>query len=81
MKDSFKWLGKKTLHVIVSFVLGVALATIFHVIITNHQVRTTAEAVCNVFGRDANECKDNIDNVLDMSDNVVDNNIEIKGGK
>lgn len=62
-----------------SFILGVILATIFHIIITNHQVRTTAEAVCDVFGRDAEECKNGIDNVLDMSDAVLDNNVNVKG--
>lgn len=75
----YKLLLKKLLHVIVSFILGVILATIFHIIITNHQVRTTAEAVCDVFGRDAEECKNGIDNVLNMSDNEVQNNINING--
>lgn len=75
----YKLLLKKFLHIIVSFILGVILATIFHIIVTNHQVRTTAEAVCNVFGRDAEECKNGIDNVLDMSDEVLDNNVNVKG--
>lgn len=75
----YKLLLKKLLHIIVSFILGVILATIFHIIITNHQVRTTAEAVCDVFGRDAEECKNGIDNVLDMSDNILDNNVNVKG--
>lgn len=74
-----KWFEHKIIHLIATFILGVALATIFHVIITNHQVRTTAEAVCNVFGRDAEECKGGIDDVLNMSDNVLDNNINVKG--
>lgn len=75
-----KWLGKKTLHLIISFILGVALATVFHTIVANHRVRKTAEAICNVFSRDVKECKDNIDNVFDMADTEVENNIEINGG-
>ena len=74
-----KWFEHKIIHLIATFILGVALATVFHVVITNHQVRTTAEAVCNVFGRDAEECKGGIDDVLNMSDNVLDNNINVKG--
>ena len=74
-----KWFEHKIIHLIATFIIGVALATVFHVIITNHQVRTTAEAVCNVFGRDAEECKGGIDDVLNMSDNVLDNNINVKG--
>lgn len=74
-----KWFEHKIIHLIATFILGVALATVFHVIITNHQMRTTAEAVCNVFGRDAEECKGGIDDVLNMSDNVLDNNINVKG--
>lgn len=76
-----KWFEHKIIHLIATFILGVALATIFHVIITNHQVRTTAEAVCNAFGRDAEECKGGIDDVLNMSDNEVQNNININGGE
>lgn len=75
----YNLLLKKLLHIIVSFILGVILATIFHIIITNHQVRTTAEAVCDVFGRDAEECKNGIDNVLNMSDEILDNNVNVKG--
>ena len=80
-KDEFKWIWKKTLHILLSFLIGVILATAFHLIVTNKQVRKTAEAVCENFGRDEQECKDGIDNVLDMSDEVVDNNININGGK
>lgn len=75
----YKLILKKALHLIISFILGVALATVFHVIITNHKVRTTAEAVCDVFGRDASECRNGIDDVLDMADNVVQNNTNVKG--
>lgn len=75
-----RWLGHKAVHLTITFVLGVAIATVFHLIVTNHQIRRTAEAVCNVFGRDANECKSNIDNVFDMADTEVENNININGG-
>lgn len=69
----------KTWHIALSFLLGVAITTVVHIILTNHQVRKTAEAVCTVFGRDEQECKDGIDNVLDMADNVTQNNANVKG--
>lgn len=71
----------KTLHLILTFIFGVALATIYHQIIINQQVRNIAESVCENFGRDEQECKDGIDNLLDESDNEVDNNININGGE
>ena len=71
--------SRKILHLILTFVFGVALATVYHQFVMNKQVRKTAEAVCENFGRDEQECKAGIDNVLDMSDNEVQNNIEIKG--
>lgn len=74
-----KKLWSKAWHIVLSFVIGVILATIFHVIISNHQIRKTAEAVCTVFGSDEQQCKDGIDDVLDMSDNVVQNNTNVKG--
>ena len=58
---------------------GVAITTVAHIIVTNHQVRKTAEAVCTVFGSDEKQCKDGIDNVLDMAEGVVDNNTNVKG--
>ena len=67
----------KTLHLILTFIFGVALATVYHQFVTNTQVRKTAEAVCKNFGRDEQECKDGIDSLLDESDNEVDNNINI----
>lgn len=69
----------KTWHLALSFLLGVAITTVVHIILTNQQVRKTAEAVCTVFGRDEQECKNGIDDVLDMSDNVVQNNANVKG--
>lgn len=76
-----KKLRNKLLHLIITFIFGVAFATIFHLVIMSHQVRTTAEAICNVFGKDADDCKNNIDNVFDMADDVVDNNINVTSGK
>lgn len=69
----------KALHLILTFIFGIALATIYHQFVTNKQVRKTAESVCESFGRDEQECKDGIDDVLDMSDEVIDNNINIEG--
>lgn len=48
----FKKLWSKVWHIVLSFVVGVILATIFHIIVSNHQIRKTAEAVCTVFGSD-----------------------------
>jgi len=80
MKDKeFRLIWKKIMHILLSFLIGVVLATAYHLIITNKQVRRTAEAVCENFGRDEQECKSGIDNVLDMSDEVVDNNINVGG--
>lgn len=69
----------KALHLILTFIFGVALATVYHQFVINKQVRKTAEAICENFGRDEQECKSGIDNVLDMSDEVVDNNINVGG--
>ena len=70
-------IGRKILHLLITFILGVALATIYHQLIMNKQVRSGAEKICEVFGRDAEECKNGIDDVLDMSDDEVQNNINI----
>lgn len=70
-------IGRKALHLLVTFILGVALATIYHQLVMNKQVRSGAEKICEVFGRDAEECKNGIDDVLDMSDDEVQNNINI----
>lgn len=76
-----KLLGKKTLHLVLTFVLGVALATIYHAFATNEKVQKTAESICNNFGKDAEECKSNIDSFLETSDDEVGNNININGGE
>lgn len=69
----------KTWHIALSFLIGVAITTVVHVILSNQKVRTAAEAVCTVFGSDEQQCKDGIDDVLNMSDNVVQNNTDVKG--
>lgn len=74
-----KKIWSKTWHIALSFLLGVAITTVVHVILSNQKVRTTAEAVCVVFGSDEQQCKDGIDDVLNMSDNVVQNNTNVKG--
>ena len=79
MKSKLKWLGKEILHILLTFAIGVAIATAYHMFIMNKNVRSTAERVCETYGRDEQECKDGIDELLDMSDNEVQNNIEIKG--
>lgn len=64
-----------------TFIFGVVLATVYHQLVINQQVRNIAESVCENFGKDEQECKDGIDNLLDESDNEVDNNININGGE
>lgn len=77
--SKLKKIWSKVWHIVLSFLLGVVITTVVHIILTNHQVRKTAEAVCTVFGSDEQECKDGIDNVLDMSDEDIQNNMTIKG--
>lgn len=79
MKSKFKWLGKEILHILLTFIVGLIIATAYHMFIMNKNVRSTAERVCEVYGRDEQECKDGIDELLDMSDNIVDNNINVEG--
>lgn len=76
-----KKIWHKTWRIALSFLLGVAITTVVHVVLSNQRVRTTAEAVCTVFGRDEQECKDGIDDVLDMADQVTENNTNVKGGE
>lgn len=70
-------IGRKVLHLTLTFALGVAVATAYHLLVTNQKVRRTAEAVCDNFGRDASECRNGIDDLLDESDNTLDNNINV----
>ena len=74
-----RWLGREVLHILLTFVIGVAIATAYHELVTTKVVRSGAEKICTIFGRDEQECKDGIDEVLDMSDNVLDNNINVGG--
>lgn len=76
-----RWLGKEVLHIVITFIVGVSIAMLYHELITNKVIRSGAERICTLYGRDETECKANIDSVLNMSDNVVDNNININGGK
>lgn len=69
----------KAWRITLSFLFGVAITTVVHVVLTNHQVRKTAEAVCTVFGSDEGQCKDGIDDALDMADQVTENNTNVKG--
>ena len=72
-------LGREVSHILLTFVIGVAIATLYHELITNKSIRSAAERICTLYGRDEQECKSNIDSALDMSDNVLDNNINVGG--
>ena len=74
-----RWLGREVLHILLTFVVGVAIATLYHELITNKSIRSAAERICVLYGRDADECRSNIDSALDMSDEEVQNNINING--
>ncbi len=76
-----RWLGKETMHILLTFVVGVSIAMLYHELVTNQSVRSAAERICVLYGRDEGECKANIDSALDMSDDEIQNNIEINGGK
>jgi hypothetical protein len=52
---------------------------LYHELVTNKVVRSGAERICTLYGKDETECKANIDSALEMSDDVVDNNINVKG--
>ena len=74
-----RWLGREVLHILLTFAVGVSIAMLYHEIVTNRNFRAGIERVCVLYGRDAQECKDNIDAALDMSDDEVQNNINIGG--
>lgn len=74
-----RWLGREILHILITFAVGVSIAMLYHELITNKNIRAGIERVCELYGRDEQECKENIDSALDMSDDVVDNNINING--
>lgn len=74
-----RWLGREVLHILITFIVGVSIAMLYHELITNKVVRSGAEKICTLYGRDEAECKANIDSVLDMSDEDIQNNMTIKG--
>ena len=74
-----RWLGREVLHIILTFIVGVSIAMLYHELVTNKSIRSAAERICVLYGRDEQECKANIDEALDMSDAEVDNNINIGG--
>lgn len=76
-----RWLGREIFHILLTFVVGVAIATLYHELIINKKFRSGIENICTLYGKDEQECKDNIDAVLDMSDEEVQNNININGGE
>lgn len=78
IKSKLIWIGKKVLHVLITFIVGVTIAMLYHEFVINRSVRSAAERICVLYGRDAEECKANIDEVLKMSDAEVQNNINIK---
>lgn len=74
-----RWLGREVLHILITFIVGVSIAMLYHELVTNKVVRSGAEKICTLYGRDEAECKANIDSVLDMSDEDIQNNMTIKG--
>ena len=74
-----RWLGREVLHILITFIVGVSIAMLYHELITNKVVRSGAERICTLYGRDETECKANIDSALEMSDEEVQNNINIGG--
>lgn len=74
-----RWLGREVLHILITFIVGVSIAMLYHELVTNKSVRSAAERICVLYGRDEQECKNNIDEALNMSDEEVQNNINIGG--
>lgn len=74
-----RWLGREIFHIILTFIVGVTISVLYHEFVTNKAVRMAAERICTVYGRDEQECKENIDTVLQLSDSDVQNNVVIKG--
>ena len=62
-----------------SFLLGVIITSIVHAVVDNQKTRTTVEKVCVVFGNDERKCKEGVDDILEMIDNVTENNANVKG--
>ena len=74
-----RWLVREVLHILITFIVGVSIAMLYHELVTNKVVRSGAEKICTLYGRDEAECKANIDSALEMSDEEVQNNINIEG--
>ena len=74
-----RWLGREILHILLTFAVGVSIAMLYHELVTNKSVRSAAERICVLYGRDEQECKANIDSALDMSDEEIQNNVNISG--
>ena len=72
-------MGREILHILLTFAVGVSIAMLYHELVTSKAVRAGAERICVLYGRDEAECKENIDAALDMSDEEVQNNINIGG--
>lgn len=68
-----RWLGREILHILLTFVVGVSIAMLYHELVTNKSVRSAAERICVLYGRDEQECKANIDEALNMSDEDISN--------
>lgn len=78
-RPRLRWLGREVFHILLTFTIGVAIATVYHQLVTSKAIRSSLERVCTVYGRDEQECEDGIDDILDESDGVVDNNLNVKG--
>ena len=74
-----RWLGREIFHILLTFIVGVSIAMLYHELVTNKSVRSAAERICILYGADTDECKANIDSALDMSDEEIQNNINIGG--
>ena len=68
-----RWLGREILHILLTFAVGVSIAMLYHELVTNKSVRSAAERICVLYGRDEQECKANIDEALNMSDEDISN--------
>lgn len=70
---------RKLLHFVLTFLVGVAIAMAYHQLVINQKVRSEVEKVCDVFGKDEQQCRDKVSEALNASDNVLDNNIDVRG--
>lgn len=61
-----------------SFLLGVTVTSIVHAVMENQRIRATVEKACVVFGKEEQECKESVDDVMSMMDSITQNNANIK---